>query len=128
MKNRHLRRSASVLAAAFSLTAMFQCVATASASESTTTVKYRGLSIQVPVGWNLVDLAKDPQACVRLDQHTVYLGHPGANQSCPTHLIAAKTEALVLEPFTGATSAGCAYGERPGRLTCTRCAPGLRRS
>ncbi|WP_331755794.1 glycoside hydrolase domain-containing protein [Streptomyces sp. NBC_01643] len=102
MKNRHLRRSASVLAAAFSLTAMFQCVATASASESTTTVKYRGLSIQVPVGWNLVDLAKDPQACVRLDQHTVYLGHPGANQSCPTHLIAAKTEALVLEPFTGA--------------------------
>ncbi|MEV8209723.1 hypothetical protein AB0P40_31890, partial [Streptomyces sp. NPDC079189] len=22
-----------------------------------------------------------------LDQHTVYLGHPGARQSCPTHLI-----------------------------------------
>ncbi|WP_051878669.1 MULTISPECIES: glycoside hydrolase domain-containing protein [unclassified Streptomyces] len=101
MKIRHLRRSASAFIAAIGLTAMFQPSA-ASAAESRNHVEYGGLSIDVPAGWRLVDLEKEPNACVRLDQHTVYLGHPGARQSCPTHLIAAKTEAIVLEPFTGA--------------------------
>ncbi|MFG2632302.1 glycoside hydrolase domain-containing protein [Streptomyces sp. NPDC048473] len=102
MKIRHLRRSASAFIAAIGLTATFQPSVTASAAESLTHVEYGGLSIDVPAGWRLVDLEKDPNACVRLDQHTVYLGHPGAQQLCPTHLIAAKTEAIVLEPFTGA--------------------------
>ncbi|MGW3920204.1 glycoside hydrolase domain-containing protein, partial [Streptomyces sp. NPDC005093] len=103
MKIRHLRRSASAFIAAIGLTATFQPSVTASAAESLAHVEYGGFSIDVPAGWRLVDLEKDPNTCVRLDQHTVYLGHPGARQSCPTHLIAAKTEAIVLEPFTGAT-------------------------
>ncbi|MEV0489971.1 glycoside hydrolase domain-containing protein [Streptomyces atratus] len=102
MKNRHLRRSASAFMAVIGLTAMFQHSANASAAEPLTHVEYRGLSIDVPAGWRLVDLETDPNACVRLDQHAVYLGHPGAEQFCPGHLIAAKTDAIVLEPFTGA--------------------------
>ncbi|KAF2780149.1 ATP/GTP-binding protein [Streptomyces sp. OM5714] len=83
---------------------MLQSGATAAAAEPTTTIDYRGLSLEVPADWTVVDLAKDPRTCVRMDQHTVYLGHPGAEQSCPTHVIAEKTEAIVLEPFAGAGS------------------------
>ncbi|MFF4475415.1 DUF1906 domain-containing protein, partial [Streptomyces sp. NPDC001599] len=83
---------------------MLQSGATASAADPATTVDYRGLSLEIPADWAVVDLAKDPHACVRMDQHTVYLGHPGAEQSCPTHVIAEKTEAIVLEPFAGAGS------------------------
>ncbi|MGC0382595.1 glycoside hydrolase domain-containing protein [Streptomyces sp. SAI-129] len=104
MTRRHLRHAASSLTALCALTAMLQAGATASAAEPTTTVDYRGLSLQIPADWAVVDLAKDPHACVRMDQHTLYLGHPGAEQSCPTHVIAEKTEAIVLEPFTGAGS------------------------
>ncbi|MEU0744795.1 glycoside hydrolase domain-containing protein [Streptomyces sp. NPDC006134] len=102
MTSRHLRHAATAVAATCALTAMLQCGATASAAEPATTVDYRGLSLSVPADWNVVDLAEDPQACVRMDRHTVYLGHPGTDQSCPTHLIAEKTEAIVLEPFAGA--------------------------
>ncbi|CAM5351461.1 glycoside hydrolase domain-containing protein [Streptomyces abikoensis] len=64
----------------------------------TTPVTYRGLTLDVPAGWNVVNLDEHPDTCVRFDQHTLYLGHPGANQDCPAHLIAEKTDALVLEP------------------------------
>uniref|UniRef100_UPI003D7355E1 DUF1906 domain-containing protein n=1 Tax=Streptomyces sp. WAC 04229 TaxID=2203206 RepID=UPI003D7355E1 len=102
MKSRHLRRAASSLTAVCALTAMLQTGAAASAAEQTTTVDYRGLSLEVPSGWTVVDLAAAPNTCVRMDQRTVYLGHPGAEQSCPTHVIAEKTEAIVLETFAGA--------------------------
>ncbi|MEU6572198.1 DUF1906 domain-containing protein, partial [Streptomyces parvulus] len=102
MKSRHLRRAASSLTAVCALTAMLQAGSAASAEEPTTTIDYRGLSLDVPSGWTVVDLSANPNACVRMDQHTVYLGHPGAEQSCPTRLIAEKTEAIVLETFAGA--------------------------
>ncbi|MEU6479944.1 glycoside hydrolase domain-containing protein [Streptomyces sp. NPDC047017] len=102
MNSRHLRRAASSLTAACAVTALLQCGASASAAESATTVAYHGLTLQVPAHWTVVDLAADPHTCVRMDQHTVYLGHPGTEQNCPTHVIAEKTEAIVLETFAGA--------------------------
>ncbi|WP_405950179.1 DUF1906 domain-containing protein [Streptomyces prunicolor] len=51
----------------------------------------------MPDSWKVVDLAKNPDACVRFDQHTVYLGHPGTDQDCPSHLVG-RTESLLIEP------------------------------
>ncbi|MGK5728116.1 glycoside hydrolase domain-containing protein, partial [Streptomyces sp. URMC 124] len=65
-------------------------------------VTYRGLTFDLPANWNVVNLDEHPDTCVRLDRHTLYLGHPGSGQDCPTHLVTAKTEAVVLEPFDGA--------------------------
>ncbi|MFF4381450.1 glycoside hydrolase domain-containing protein [Kitasatospora sp. NPDC001547] len=64
-------------------------------------VTYQGRVFRVPAAWPVVDLAADPQACVRFDQHAVYLGHPGEQQVCPPRLIG-RTEALLVEPAAGA--------------------------
>ena len=75
-------------------------VATAKAARSETTkrVTFHGYRVEVPVSWPVVDLARNPTACVRFDVHAVYLGHPGADQSCPAHLVG-RTEALLIEPL-----------------------------
>ncbi len=49
----------------------------------------------------MVDLRTQPHACVRFDRHAVYLGHPGASERCPAHLVG-RTEAILLEPATAA--------------------------
>ena len=73
--------------------------APAQADVPTTTrqLDYQGHRFTVPDSWKVVDLAKNPDACVRFDQHTVYLGHPGTNQDCPSHLVG-RTESLLIEP------------------------------
>ncbi|WP_307853139.1 glycoside hydrolase domain-containing protein [Kitasatospora sp. RG8] len=69
----------------------------------TKAVTYQGRVFRVPTAWAVVDLAVNPQACVRFDQHAVYLGHPGEQQVCPPRLIG-RTEALLVEPATAAAS------------------------
>jgi hypothetical protein len=49
-------------------------------------VAFAGYTIEVPAGWPVYRLARDPQRCVRYDRSAVYLGQPGANQQCPAHL------------------------------------------
>lgn len=71
-------------------------------SSRTTAVTYHGLTVDVPSTWQVVDLEAAPDTCVRFDRTTVYLGHPGAEQSCPSHLVGGRTDALVLEPIDGA--------------------------
>jgi len=61
------------------------------------TVRYRGLEFEVPASWPVYDLAADPTRCVRFDVHAVYLGHPGADQRCPAHLVG-RTETVLVEP------------------------------
>jgi hypothetical protein len=61
-------------------------------------VRYRGLTFAVPADWPVYDLASDPTRCVRFDLHAVYLGHPGADEDCPAHLVG-KTESLLVEPI-----------------------------
>jgi hypothetical protein len=67
-------------------------------SEPTKRVTYKGYRIEVPDSWPVVDLARDPGACVRFDVHAVYLGHPGTQSSCPARVLG-RTEALLLEPI-----------------------------
>ncbi|WP_329583310.1 DUF1906 domain-containing protein [Kitasatospora sp. NBC_01250] len=62
------------------------------------TVDYQGYQLQVPSTWQVVDLAQNPNACVRFDQNAVYLGSPGADENCPAHISSALTEALVIQP------------------------------
>src|SRR5215510_14609535 len=70
-------------------------------------VVYGGLRFQVPDDWPVYDLAKDPTRCVRFDQHAVYLGHPGADQRCPAHLVG-RTTALLIEPNDASAEASSA--------------------
>jgi hypothetical protein len=62
------------------------------------TVSYRGYQVTVPASWPVVDLAKNPTACVRFDRPAVYLGRSTAQADCPAHL-AGRSEGLVLEPL-----------------------------
>jgi Domain of unknown function (DUF1906)/Putative peptidoglycan binding domain len=74
-------------------------LATPVASAATgTTVNYHGYEVLLPDSWLVVDLAARPQACVRLDRPTVYLGHPGERPDCPARLVG-RTAGLVIEPI-----------------------------
>ena len=77
----------------------------AAPGSDTQTVRYRGLEFEVPADWPVYDLEADPTRCVRFDVHAVYLGHPGADQRCPAHLIG-RTETVLVEP--GAAPPGAA--------------------
>src|SRR6266566_3251479 len=72
--------------------------ARAARSESTKSVTFHGYKVEVPTSWPVVDLTRNPSACVRFDVHAVYLGHPGASQSCPARVVG-RTEALLVEPI-----------------------------
>jgi Rv2525c-like, glycoside hydrolase-like domain len=73
------------------------------------TIRYHGFTARVPASWPVVDLARNPHACVRFDRHAVYLGVPGSRQLCPAHA-AGHRSAILLEPTDGKvrviTSAG----------------------
>ncbi|MET8023055.1 glycoside hydrolase domain-containing protein [Streptomyces avermitilis] len=72
-------------------------------SDDTIRVTYRGYEFAVPAGWDVIDLDKDPGACVRFDQHAVYLGTPGDRQDCPARA-KGRTEALLVQPAEAATA------------------------
>jgi glycoside hydrolase-like protein len=59
-------------------------------------VQYQGYTFEVPASWPVVDEALHPRGCVRFDEHVVYLGAPGANQSCPSWLFGT-TEAVLIQ-------------------------------
>jgi len=88
------------LATVFVLVAVGGLVSSAKSalSEPTKRVTYKGYRIEVPDSWRVVDLARDPNACVRFDVHAVYLGHPGSQSSCPAKVLG-RTEALLVEPI-----------------------------
>jgi hypothetical protein len=60
--------------------------AVAAAGAGMKVVAFAGYTIEVPAGWPVYLLARDPHRCVRYDKNAVYLGQPGANQQCPAHL------------------------------------------
>ncbi|WP_433002412.1 glycoside hydrolase domain-containing protein [Kribbella sp. CA-294648] len=65
------------------------------------TISYHGYQVTVPASWPVVDLAKNPTACVRFDRPAVYLGRSTGQADCPARLIG-RSEGLVLEPLTRA--------------------------
>ncbi|MFE2288322.1 DUF1906 domain-containing protein [Streptomyces sp. NPDC059443] len=66
-------------------------------------VDYRGLRLTVPADWRVVDLDRNPDACLRLDLPTLYLGHAGTQGDCGAARAAApRADTLHLEPLVGA--------------------------
>ncbi len=85
--------------------------ALASARTGAKLVRYDGYSVVVPGSWPVYKLAADPTVCVRFNRHAVYLGQPGSEQDCPAHSVG-RTEAILIEPSTGAGGGGGAAGAR----------------
>jgi hypothetical protein len=86
-------------------------------------VSYRGYRFAVPRSWPVIRVARHRHACVRFDLHAIYLGRPGANQSCPSWLVGT-TEALVVQP--GAARAGRRTVENPVANQITASAPRIK--
>ncbi|WP_199566906.1 choice-of-anchor P family protein [Streptomyces triticagri] len=63
----------------------------------TTEVTYQGHRFTVPASWDVVDLEKSPESCVRFDRNAVYLGKPGNQRDCPAKAFG-RTESLLIEP------------------------------
>ncbi|WP_329386762.1 DUF1906 domain-containing protein [Streptomyces sp. NBC_01351] len=83
--------------------ALLISVPTATAADAATrTVEYRGLRLAVPVGWRVVDLEREPDACLRLDVPTLYLGHAGTQAECTGRAVVRRADTLHLEPLDGA--------------------------
>ncbi|HEX3615826.1 MAG TPA: glycoside hydrolase domain-containing protein [Solirubrobacteraceae bacterium] len=66
-------------------------------AQATRTVRYHGVSLQVPVSWPVFHLGARSTVCVRFNRHAVYLGAPGSNQICPRQA-AGRTEAILVSP------------------------------
>ncbi len=60
-------------------------------------VRFGSLSLRVPRSWPVIDLRRDPHACVRFDRHALYLGDPARDERCPAHAVG-RTEALLIAP------------------------------
>jgi hypothetical protein len=97
-----MSRTSKVLTLAIFIGVMFVSTSVATAAK---VVRFHGFVLRVPASWPVVDLRTQPHACVRFDRHAVYLGHPGASERCPAHLIG-RTEAILLEPATAVAARG----------------------
>jgi hypothetical protein len=71
--------------------------AAALASSGQQTIRYHGVTLHVPRGWRVYNLARYPRTCVRFNRPAVYLGTPGVQQDCPPNEIG-RPEAILLEP------------------------------
>ncbi|MCX5196720.1 DUF1906 domain-containing protein [Streptomyces sp. NBC_00249] len=66
-------------------------------------VDYQGLRLVLPDGWRVVDLDRHPEACLRLDLPTLYLGHAGTQAQCSgRRAVPTRADTLHLEPVEGA--------------------------
>jgi hypothetical protein len=77
-------------------------------------IKYLGYQVTVPASWPVYRLASDPSRCVLFNKHAVYLGNPGADQSCPSSALG-KTEALLVQPLTSQASLPPETSVQPGK-------------
>ncbi|MFJ9953481.1 glycoside hydrolase domain-containing protein [Kitasatospora sp. NPDC091207] len=82
------------------------------------TVTYRGTTLRVPASWPVIDLDAAPDTCVRFDRHAVYLGRPGADQACPSHL-RGRSEAILLQPAVAGAEGGVRENTASREITVT---------
>lgn len=82
----------------------------AATSASLRQVSYLGHAFEIPRTWPVINLAAHPSTCVRFDQHALYLGRPGAAQSCPSGLVGS-TEAVLAEPASAGQSGPAQTGD-----------------
>ncbi|MFJ8437953.1 glycoside hydrolase domain-containing protein, partial [Kitasatospora griseola] len=97
---RALATAATALALAATALGTVPAFAAGPGKGATKNVDYLGRTFTIPADWPVIDLADAPRTCVRFDQHALYLGAPGADQDCPSHLIG-RTEALLVQPAAG---------------------------
>ncbi|GAU70321.1 hypothetical protein SSP35_18_00490 [Streptomyces sp. NBRC 110611] len=57
----------------------------------------------VPDGWQVVDLERSPEACLRLDQPALHLGRAGEQARCTGGAVGERAETVHLEPLEGAS-------------------------
>ncbi|MEU3254837.1 glycoside hydrolase domain-containing protein [Streptomyces sp. NPDC006997] len=88
-----------VLAGTGALTVPAPALADSAPDEGQRTVTYHGYRFDAPADWRVVDFAKDPTACPRLDAPAVYLGRPGDQSDCPARVLG-RTAGIVVEPIT----------------------------
>ncbi|MEU7044994.1 FG-GAP-like repeat-containing protein [Streptomyces varsoviensis] len=90
-----------VLAPALALSVAAPAALAADGADANT-VEYRGTRLTVPRDWRVVDLEKTPEACLRLDRPTLYLGHAGDQTQCTGRGAAVeRADTLHLEPADG---------------------------
>ncbi len=94
----------------------------ASAPMHVKTVRYRGYTFRVPGSWPVIDDRTHPRACVRFDQHAVYLGTVSGDEFCPSWLLGT-TESILIQP--GAAKAARASAENPVARQITASAAGV---
>jgi Domain of unknown function (DUF1906) len=73
----------------------------APAGAAVRTLHFDGKRVQAPRGWPVYRLSEHPRMCVRLDRRAVYLGTPGADQSCPAEA-RGRRRAILVEPRAAA--------------------------
>jgi hypothetical protein len=88
---------------------------TGTATAAGRVVRLGNLELTVPAAWPVYDLAADPTTCVRVDQHAVYVGRPGANQQCPAQPVG-HTEAVLVERLADAGTNGSAAATQSGTI------------
>jgi hypothetical protein len=102
--------------------------ASAAGAPDPKSVSYLGRTFVVPGSWSVVDLSKDPNACVRFDVHAIYLGSPSSDQACGTQTSAPVVGAIVVQPASaasaGSSSASSVDSPIDRRITATL--PGAR--
>ena len=109
-------RAAALLAVpALALAAALPAQAGATATK---TVSYLGHTFTVPAAWPVINLSQHPGTCVRLDQHAVYLGTPGADENCPAQALG-KTDALLVEPASAAAAPSATDDTAAHQITST---------
>jgi Domain of unknown function (DUF1906) len=84
---------------------------------------FQGKAVRVPDSWPVYRLSQHPGMCVRLDRRAVYLGTPGANQSCPADAIG-RRRAILVEGHSPAARAA-AIPSPPKRLATASAAGGF---
>jgi hypothetical protein len=101
---RRLRYLAALGLPALLLALLLSGAPSASAGAAARTVHFDGRSVNVPAGWPVIRLDRQPRTCVRLDRRAVYLGTPSAQQSCPAEAIGRRRAILVEPESAGATA------------------------
>jgi hypothetical protein len=75
-------------------------------------VTYQSVHFAVPATWPVYDLRADPNRCVQMNVHAVYLGHVGPHPSCPAMALG-KTDAVHVEPLDSQSRAQVVLGPTP---------------
>lgn len=78
-------------------------------------VRHAGVTVEVPASWEVVDLARHPDRCLRYDASAVYLGNQGPEASCPAHAVGRATTVRIVDAdqAAAARSAGSLRGATP---------------